>query len=130
MKRPFSFIRTGAALVLIGMAANAARAEDASSGAHSFQVGSYTEIKLDGEEASLSQLKIGMQAFVTPDSFQDGYAAMIDAHVSLHRESDAAAPPAAATAPAKTGAKAAAPVSARQWMITAVTANTITVTLK
>jgi len=134
-RRPVHLFWGGLLWVLLGMGGNCARAADASDQVHSFQIGAYTEIKLDGEEVPIAQLKVGMQAFVTPDSFQEGYAAMIDAHIPLRRESAAAAAPASpasATSSAPSGAKASAPIPApaRQWTITAVTPGAITVTFK
>jgi len=86
----------------------------------SFQIGSYTEIKLDGAEIQASRLKVGMQAYVTADSFQSGYAGKIDAHVPAHQP------------PADPNIKIAfkIPDTDKQWVVTAVTPNSISVTFK
>lgn len=131
--RPLRWFLGGLLSMLLGMGGECAWAADDSNQVRSFQIGAYTEIKLDGEEVPVAQLKVGMQAFVTPDSFQEGYAAMIDAHVPLHRESAAPAAPASTASSASStpsGAKVPAPVPARQWTITAVTSGAITVTFK
>ncbi|MDE1170992.1 MAG: hypothetical protein PW734_07270 [Verrucomicrobium sp.] len=108
-------------LILLGSLSGAAlcwAAADASSKSSTFQVGDFTVVRIDGQDATFSQLKKGMRAYVTPDSFQAGYAAKIDAHTA---KSAGAAP-----APAK-GSKAAPALPSKHWFITALTPKAITV---
>ena len=92
--------------------------------AKTFKIGPQTAITLDGQAVSADQLKVGMRAYVQPDSFQEGYALSIDAQTGKGADNSAKAKAAPTDKNKPAGAKPQNPT------ITAASATSITITMQ
>ena len=121
-------------------------AADVRSAPRVFKIGPATQILVDGAEVSADKLKTGLHATVVADSFQDGFAASIDAHTVSAKggaQLNGAIRPQTTwgqkdgawvqvpNAPQPTvSSLAPAPTTAKYWVITAVSADSITIEYK